>query len=290
MGKFLVYAFCREDGTFYYIGKGTDRRPFAKRKTGINPPRNKNQIIILHSRLDETTAFEYEKNLIRFYGRKDQGTGLLRNSTDGGEGVAGWIPGSEWRDKKSQSMKGENNPFYGQKHTPDVMQKIIEKVKQTKLAKKIQQLGLQNEDEKVVAKAIALEAKIAAYKRKKGLAPHIGMTAEANPMHGRKRPDLASRNKSQPFRKGIKWINNGEVEMRVAVDEIPEGFCLGRLSTGFHRKSIEITNLATGESKIFSSAKEAAQVLQVSEKGLRRVANGKQESCGGLIATFAAND
>lgn len=286
MDKFLVYAFCREDGTFYYIGKGTNRRPFAKRKIGIKPPCDKNQIIILHSNLDEATAFEYEKSLILFYGRKDQCTGLLRNATDGGEGVAGWNPSAEWREKKSKSMKGEGNPFYGRQHTPDVMKGIIEKVKQTKLAKKITELGLQDEDEKVVKKAIALDARIAAYKRKKGLTPHVGMTGEANPMYGCKRPDLADRNKKQPFRQGLKWINNGEVEMRVAVGEIPDGFWLGRLSAGFHRKSIELTNMETGESKVFPSAKEAAQALQVSEKGLRRVANGKQKSCGGFVATF----
>jgi hypothetical protein len=290
MAKFLVYAFCREDGTFYYIGKGTDRRPFVKRKNGINPPLDKNRIIILHSNLDEPTAFEYEKKLISFYGRKDQGTGLLRNSTDGGEGVAGWIPGPEWREKKSQSMKGEGNPFYGQQHAPDVMREIAKKVKQTKLTKKIKELGLQGQDAKVIDKAIALDAKIARYKRKKGLTPYVGKTGDSNPMYGRKRPDLADQNKRQPCRQGLKWINNGEIELRVAVGETPDGFLLGRLSTGFHRKSIKVTSLDTGESKVFSSAKEAAQALRVSEKGLRRVANGKQESCGGFSATFIAND
>jgi hypothetical protein len=286
MGKFLVYAFCRDDGTFYYIGKGTGRRPFVKRKTGIKPPQNKDRIIILHSNLDEATAFEYEKGLISFYGRKDQGTGLLRNSTDGGEGVAGWNPGPEWREKKSQSMKGENNPFYGQQHTSNIMKEIIEKAKETKLAKKITELGLEDKDEKVVEKAITLDAKIAAHKRKRGLMPHVGMTGEANPMYGCKRPDLADRNKKQPFRQGLKWINNGEVEMRVTVGETPDGFWPGRLPAGFHRKSIELTNMETGESKVFPSAKEAARALQVSEKGLRRVANGKQKSCGGFVAIF----
>ena len=110
MDNFIVYAFCREDGTFYYIGKGRPRRPYGKRKEGLKPPRDRKRILTLHTGLSEQTAFDYEEKLILFYGRKDLGTGLLRNMTDGGEGVAGWIPDEEWRRKKSESMRGEGNP------------------------------------------------------------------------------------------------------------------------------------------------------------------------------------
>jgi hypothetical protein len=112
MDNFVVYAFCRENGTFYYIGKGRPRRPYGKRKEGIKPPFDKNRILILHSGLPEQTAFDYEEKLILFYGRKDQGTGLLRNMTNGGEGVSGWIPDEDWKRKKSESMRGEGNPSY----------------------------------------------------------------------------------------------------------------------------------------------------------------------------------
>jgi hypothetical protein len=112
MNDFVVYAYCRENGTFYYIGKGRPRRPYGKRKEGIKPPKDKNRILILHSGLSEKTALDYEEKLILFYGRKDIGTGLLRNMTNGGEGVSGWIPDEKWRRKKSESMKGEGNPMY----------------------------------------------------------------------------------------------------------------------------------------------------------------------------------
>jgi hypothetical protein len=112
MDNFVVYAYCRKDGTFYYIGKGRPRRPYGKRKEGIKPPSDKNRILILHSGLPEQTAFDYEEKLILFYGRKDQGTGLLRNMTNGCEGVSGWIPDEDWKRKKSESMRGEGNPAY----------------------------------------------------------------------------------------------------------------------------------------------------------------------------------
>jgi hypothetical protein len=106
MNNFVVYAYCRKDGTFYYIGKGNPRRPYVWRgKRGINPPRDKSRVLILHSGLSEEVALNYEKGLILFYGRKDIGTGLLKNRTDGGEGTCGWIPSREYREKRSIQSK-----------------------------------------------------------------------------------------------------------------------------------------------------------------------------------------
>lgn len=106
MDIFVVYAYCREDGTYYYIGKGKPSRPYRKRGyKGINPPKDRSRILILHSDLSEETAFEYEKKLILFYGRKDLNSGLLRNRTDGGEGSSGWKHTQEFKERKSTLTK-----------------------------------------------------------------------------------------------------------------------------------------------------------------------------------------
>jgi hypothetical protein len=106
MDNFVVYAYCRKDGTFYYIGKGNPGRPYVWRgKRGINPPLDKSRVLILHSGLSEEIALDYEKRFILFYGRKDTGTGLLKNRTDGGEGTCGWNPSKEYREKRSAQTK-----------------------------------------------------------------------------------------------------------------------------------------------------------------------------------------
>lgn len=198
--KFLVYAYCRKDGTYYYIGKGTKRRAYrAPNQAIVNPPKDKSRIIILHENLDEKTALLYEEKLILFYGRKDLGTGLLHNRTNGGEGVSGWIPSKEWREKKSNSMKGENNPFYGRKHTKESKDLVSSKNKGKYSGENNYFYG----------------------KR------YIGKN---NPMFGKKRPDLTEWIKMNECpTKGTKWYNNGVTSIRCFEGDQPEGFILGRI-------------------------------------------------------------
>ena len=125
----IVYEHLRNDtNEVFYVGIGVDEgRAYVK--DGRNP-HWKNivnkvgyTVNIIYKDIEHEEAKNIEILLIEKYGRKDLGTGNLVNLTDGGEGSLGVIVSEETRQKLSEAQKGENNGFFGKKHSEETRQK-----------------------------------------------------------------------------------------------------------------------------------------------------------------------
>jgi hypothetical protein len=142
--EFYTYLWLREDGTPYYVGKGKGRRAYDKCSHNVCiPPKER---IVIYPAESETDAFTAEIALIWYYGRKDLGTGCLRNLTNGGDnppsrkGIKLSIeqraslkfprgPHSEESIRKMSKSKIGNTAFLGHRHPENVKDKIRESLK-----------------------------------------------------------------------------------------------------------------------------------------------------------------
>lgn len=142
----------------FYIGIGSDEtyeRAYSKNRTNkhwINIVNSIDyEVEILLDNLSWEEACKKETEFIQIYGRIDLNTGTLVNLTDGGEGTINRIVSNETKSKMSKSAtgkklsdstkeklskinSGENNSYFGKKHSVEVREKISKKLTGKKLS------------------------------------------------------------------------------------------------------------------------------------------------------------
>ena len=112
--KAYVYTHTRLDtNEVFYVGIGTQDNYIRASRTANRSVFWKNitkktgwKVNIVFDNLTWDEACDKEKELISFYGRKDIGTGILVNHTNGGDGSNGRVFSKETRKKMSKTRKG----------------------------------------------------------------------------------------------------------------------------------------------------------------------------------------
>jgi hypothetical protein len=207
---YYTYAYLREDKTPYYIGKGKGNRMYHKGKT-TKPPKDKSRIIFLKKNLTEEEAFKHEIYMIDVFGRKDLGTGILHNRTNGGEGSSGYIHSEERKIKISGAMKGRT---CSKKHRERVSEAKRNQSEKTRI--KISE-ALKNNTNSLGRKD-SEEVKIKKSESHKG---------EKNPMFGKSHSE-ETKMKMSKVKKGRKWWNDGCGNSKWVVECPGDGWKLGR--------------------------------------------------------------
>jgi hypothetical protein len=132
---YYTYAYLREDGSPYYIGKGKGKRAYDRRRHSAYVP-SKNRILFLKKNLTEEAAFRHEKYMIAIFGRKDLETGILYNLTDGGDGPSGYVHTEEQRKKMGDMRRGKKRPNHSKIMREKNHLQVINQNKQNELREK----------------------------------------------------------------------------------------------------------------------------------------------------------
>ena len=224
---YYTYAYLREDKTPYYIGKGKGNRAYKKHRKGIGVPKDKSRIIFLKQNLTEEEAFRHEIYMIAVFGRKDLGTGILHNLTDGGDGASGYVFSEETKRKQSEAHKG-NTTWLGKTHSEETKRKMSD----TRKGKTHSEETKRKQSEAKKGKTFSEESKRKMSEAQKGKSLSEETRRKMSETRKGKIPSKETRRKLSEARKGQakgkKWWNDGCGNCKMMLECPGDGWRLGR--------------------------------------------------------------
>jgi hypothetical protein len=230
--NFYVYGYLRaRDGTPYYIGKGTGRRALVSNGR-VKVPKDKSRVIFFSENLTEQEAFSLEIKLIAKWGRVVNGSGVLLNITEGGEGFSGlkpWNLGTKGMYSSDPKGKLKGTSLFKDLVTGEIFRAKPCEVKDRK--------------DRIVGVRFGIPVSA---EHKEKISAHL---------KGRKKSEAHRENCSKAF-KGLLWIHNFETGLTKRIKPglgVPPGFVI---VSGPHK-------LMTAEQKLDKESRDRENKVRV---------------------------
>jgi hypothetical protein len=212
----------RKENEPFYVGKGKDSRAeFHGNKADIHNPFKTNVInkikevglepVIEYYKehIEESIAFAEEIALIKQYGRRDNGTGILTNLTDGGEGSSGYIRTAGATEKWYATRKNS-----GYRHSEEVKGRIAKsntgqkRSEETKKRLSESHIGKIQSEESNLKRSAKLKGRTISEEQKKSLSEN--RLGSNNPMFGKDSP-MKGKTHSEETKNKIKEARQKQV-------------------------------------------------------------------------------
>jgi len=227
-----------------------------KGRKGAKTPKDKSRIIFLKTGLTEEEALKHEVYMISVLGRKDLGTGILRNLTDGGDGVSGLVMSEEAKEK----FRKNDNARAAAKLR---LQKAVELTDMADGSVYI------FDSVKDAARALKIKGNNLSTVCLGGRHSAGGFLARYWD------PNL------KDWGKGLFHLVR---EVREKQSQSIEG------AHSKNKKAVELTNISNGEVLVYVSMRDAAKDLGLHATSIGAVCRGKLKSTGGFTARYLSEE
>jgi len=282
LNRFYTYAYLREDRTPYYIGKGSGNRIYDSKGRPCKKPKDKSRIIFLKQNLTEEDAFKHEIYMIAVFGRKNLGTGILHNRTDGGDGSSGAIRPQEVRKKISNGMKGRS---FTEKHLKNLSiarkgRKLSEeaktKISQFNKGKKLSDETKRKMSESRKGRIISEETKKKMSKAKLGKSTSLKGKSYKD-LHGEKYLDRIEH---------LRKCNTGKIhseETKLKISNSKKGCCSWNKGISVDSKYVYTVKSPDGKILVTKNMNSFCKENQLNSSCMFRMMKGRQKQHKGWI-------